>query len=380
MSGHFSVEARDGRARAGVLRTRHGDVRTPVFMPVGTHATVKACHPAEVRDAGAQIILANAYHLALRPGVDLVERAGGLHAFMRWDGPILTDSGGYQLVSLASVAGVDEEGATFISPYDGGRLRVTPEDAVRNQARLGADVIMCLDQPIAWDADHSAVAAATARTHRWAARCREAHPGDGRLLFGIVQGGFDEAARRESAAAIRALDFDGIAIGGLSVGEPVDVMERMTGITTEGLPEERPRYFMGLGTDRELLAMVALGVDMFDCVVPTRLARNATAMTTRGRVSLRAAACREDLGPVEPGCPCPCCRDFSRAYLRHLFLAGEILAHRLLSLHNITHLCRLMAGAREAIAQGRFAAFRSDVEERLGAAPAPAGLEGQAPA
>ena len=363
----FTLTCTDGAARRGTLRTRHGDIETPVFMPVGTHATVKACHPREVRDAGAQIILANAYHLALRPGVDLVERAGGLHRFMAWDGPILTDSGGYQLVSLDRVAEVDDAGATFISPYDGSRLRVSPEDAVSLQARLGADIIMCLDHPVAWDARADRAADATRRTHRWAERCRSAHPGDGRLLFGIVQGGFDAAARRESAAAIGDLDFDGNAIGGLSVGEPLDIMEEMTALTVAGLAEDRPRYFMGLGTDRELLAMVALGVDMFDCVVPTRLARNATAMTRSGHLSLRSAAMREDLRPVEPGCGCPCCRDFSRAYLRHLFAAQEILAHRLVSLHNITHLCELMAGAREAIATGGFAEYRREVEARRAA-------------
>jgi queuine tRNA-ribosyltransferase len=360
----FAVRATDGAARRGQLRTPHGDIDTPVFMPVGTHATVKACHPAEVRQAGAQIILANAYHLALRPGVELIERAGGLHRFMAWDGPILTDSGGYQLVSLDKVARVDDSSATFISPYDGDRLDVTPEDAVSIQARLGADIIMSLDHPVPWDATRARTLEATRRTHAWAGRCRAAHPGDGRLLFGIVQGGFDRAARTESAAAIRDLDFDGIAIGGLSVGEPLDVMAEMTAVTVAGLPEDRPRYFMGLGTDSELLEMVGLGVDMFDCVVPTRLARNATAMTRRGHLSLRTASMRHDLGPVEPGCDCVCCRDFSRAYLRHLFGAQEILAHRLLSIHNITHLCRLMAGAREAIEAGRFDAYRAEAAAR----------------
>ena len=360
------VEARDGMARAGVLRTVHGEVRTPAFMPVGTHATVKSLDPGEVRACGAGIVLCNAYHLALRPGVDLVERAGGLHAFMGWDGPILTDSGGFQLVSLRAVTAVDEDAATFVSPYDGSRLRVTPEEAVEIQVRLGADIVMCLDQPVPWGADAAAATLATERTHRWAARSRERHPGEGRLLFGICQGGFDEASRADSAEQVAALDFDGVAIGGLSVGEPPEVMATLTAASITPLPQDRARYFMGLGTDRALLAMVALGVDMFDCVAPTRLARTGTAMTPEGRLSLRRAAVRDDLRPIVDGCPCPACRRFSRAYLRHLFAAGEILGHRLLSLHNLTHLTGLMTAARQAIIEGRFDSFRAAAEARLG--------------
>jgi queuine tRNA-ribosyltransferase len=359
------VEARDGDARAGLLHTAHGEVRTPAFMPVGTHATVKSLDPTEVRSCGADIVLCNAYHLALRPGVELIERAGGLHSFMGWDGPILTDSGGFQLVSLANVVAVDEEAATFVSPYDGSRLRVSPEDAVGLQARLDADIVMCLDQPVAWGSDAPAAAAASARTQRWAERSRALHPGGGRLLFGICQGGFDAAARADSAQRIAALDFDGIAVGGLSVGEPTEVMEAMTAVAVAQLPEDRPRYFMGLGTDSELLAMVALGIDMFDCVAPTRLARTGTAMTPWGRLPLRRAAFRDDLRPLVEGCPCPACRSFSRAYIRHLFAAGEILGHRLLSLHNVTHLSALMAGARDAIRRGAFTAFRGDAQRRL---------------
>jgi queuine tRNA-ribosyltransferase len=361
----LTLDARDGAARTGRLRTVHGEVRTPAFMPVGTHATVKSLDPDEVRACGADILLCNAYHLALRPGVDLIERAGGLHAFMGWDGPILTDSGGFQLVSLRAVAAVDEEGATFVSPYDGNRLRVTPEEAVRIQARLGSDIVMCLDQPVAWGAAQAEVALATDRTRRWAARGRAVHPGDGRLLFGICQGGFDETARAESARAVSALDFDGVAIGGLSVGEPYEVMEAMTAASVAELPSDRPRYFMGLGTDRELLTMVALGVDMFDCVAPTRLARTGAALTRAGRIALRRAAYRDDLRPLDEGCPCAACTRFSRAYLRHLIGAGEILGHRLLSIHNITHVTRLMAAAREAIIAGCFESFRADVEAGL---------------
>jgi queuine tRNA-ribosyltransferase len=365
----LSIAACDGPARTGTLRTAHGSVRLPAFMPVGTHAAVKACHPAEVRDCGADILLCNAYHLALRPGADLVEGLGGLHGLMRWDGPILTDSGGYQLVSLDGVASLDDEGATFVSPYDGSRLRVTPEEAVGLQARLGADVIMCLDHPVAYGAADAAAAEATARTHRWAERCRRAHPGrDRHLLFGIAQGGFDAAARRRSAEIVAGLDFDGVAIGGLALGEPPPVMEAMAAAALEHLPEGLPRYVMGLGTDAELLAMVGAGVDMFDCVLPTRLARNGTALTCGGRLPLRRAVRRDDPRPLEEGCPCPACAGgFSRAYLRHLFAAGEILAHRLLSLHNLTHLGGLMAGARAAIAQGRFAEYRRGVLAGLAA-------------
>jgi queuine tRNA-ribosyltransferase len=361
----LTVVATDGSARTGLLRTAHGEVRTPAFMPVGTHATVKSLDPHEVRACGADILLCNAYHLALRPGVDLIERAGGLHAFMGWDGPILTDSGGFQLVSLRRVTVVDEEGATFVSPYDGSRLRVTPEEAISLQARLDADIVMCLDQPVPWGGDPVEGAAATDRTHRWAERCRAVHPGAGRLLFGICQGGFDADSRAASARRVAGLDFDGVAIGGLSVGEPLPVMEAMTAASVAELPEASARYFMGLGTDSELLAMVALGVDMFDCVAPTRLARTGTAMTPDGRLSLRRAAYRDDLGPLVEGCPCAACALFSRAYLRHLFAAGEILAHRMLSIHNVTHLSTLMAGAGDAIAAGTFSAFREASERRL---------------
>jgi queuine tRNA-ribosyltransferase len=365
----FVVGAVDGDARTGVLSTAHGDVRTPAFMPVGTHATVKALHPDEVRATGVDILLCNAYHLALRPGIELIEQAGGLHTFMDWDHPILTDSGGYQLVSLAEVAAVDDDGATFVSPYDGSRLRVTPEEAVSNQARLGADVVMCLDHPVAHGTAADAAREATERTHRWAERCRSAHPGNGHLLFGIAQGGFDADARRDSARFMSGLDFDGVAIGGLSVGEPVEMMLAMTEASVAELAPDRARYFMGLGTDSELLAAISLGVDMFDCVVPTRLARNGSAMTPDGRLSLRNAAARDAFEPIDPDCPCAACTGFTRAYLRHLFQSGEILAHRLVSLHNITHLSRLMKGARSAIRSGTFASFRSERDGRLRSGP-----------
>jgi queuine tRNA-ribosyltransferase len=367
----LTLAAEDGEARTGVLSTPHGSIRLPAFMPVGTHAAVRACHPEEVRRSGADILLCNAYHLALRPGADLVGRLGGLHGLMRWDGPILTDSGGYQLVSLDGVASLDDGGASFVSPYDGTRLRVTPEEAVALQARLGADIVMCLDQPVRWGAGDAAGAEATERTHRWAERCRTAHPGrDRHLLVGIVQGGFDPVARRRSASVVAGLDFDGVAIGGLALGEPPPVMEAMARAALERLPAGLPRYVMGLGTDAELLAMVGAGVDMFDCVLPTRLARNGTALTCGGRLPLRRAAHRDDPRPLEAGCPCPACAGgFSRAYLRHLFGAGEILAHRLLSLHNLAHLGGLMEGARAAIASGGFSGYRRAALAGLAAGP-----------
>jgi queuine tRNA-ribosyltransferase len=359
------ITARDGAARTGTLQTAHGPVRLPGFMPVGTHASVKALHPDEVRPTGADILLCNAYHLVLRPGVKLIERAGGIHAFMGWDGPVLTDSGGYQLVSLDGVAAVDDDGATFVSPYDGSRLRLSPEEVVEHQARLGADILMCLDQPVAYGASADGAADATERTHRWAERCRAAHPGGGRLLFGIVQGGFETERRADSARHIADLGFDGVAIGGLALGEPPQVMATMAGACLAEIPEQLPRYVMGLGTDAELLTMVAAGVDIFDCVLPTRLARNGTALTRRGRLSLRRAENRDDLRPLEEDCGCAACSRFTRAYLRHLFAAGEILGHRLLTQHNLTHLGTLMTGAREAIAAGRFDEYRKGVVHRL---------------
>ena len=350
----FTIEARSGAARAGVLQTAHGAIHTPAFMPVGTHAAVRALHPDEVRAAGTEVLLCNAYHLALRPGVELIERAGGLHAFMGWPGPILTDSGGYQLVSLSRVTRVDEDAAEFVSPFDGTTMRVTPELAMDLQVRLGSDILMCLDHPVAWGAPDDQVRAATARTHRWAQRCRDAMCAASRLLFGIAQGGFDATLRTESARAVATMGFDGLAVGGLSVGEPHDVMVAMLQRSLAEFPDDRPRYFMGLGTDAEIVAAVSLGVDLFDCVVPTRLARHATALTGEGRLPLRKAEYREDLRAIEAGCGCVACTRFSRAYLRHLFGTGDILAHRLVSAHNLTHMARLMAGVRSAIVAGRF--------------------------
>ena len=352
----FTISARDGQARRGRLRTAHGEVETPAFMPVGTHATVKACHPREVAEAGAQMLLANFYHLALRPGVELIAELGGLHQFMGWNGSILTDSGGYQLVSLGELIELDDRGVTFRSPYDGATVQLTPQGVVEGQLKLGSDVIMVLDHPVPFGTSPTATESATRRTHLWAEQSRRVDPGEA-LLFGIVQGGFEVGARARSAELIANLGFDGVALGGLVLGEPPLIRQRAIDACIGQLPEQLPRYVMGLGTDLDLLDSVARGVDLFDCVLPTRLARSGTILTGRGRLSLRQARFRRDSSPLEEGCHCPACSGFSRAYLRHLYLAGEILAHRLLSLHNLWHLGELMAGTRRAIEAGELSAF-----------------------
>ncbi|HEY6537949.1 MAG TPA: tRNA guanosine(34) transglycosylase Tgt [Candidatus Dormibacteraeota bacterium] len=361
----FQIRARDGRARRGTLVTAHGAVETPGFMPVGTHATVKACTPAEVASTGADMLLANFYHLSLRPGIDLIEAMGGLHRFMAWPGSILTDSGGYQLVSLGQLVEMDDHGVTFRSPYDGATVELTPRLVVEGQRRLGSDVIMVLDQPVPYGTAKELAEAATRRTHLWARECRGVETG-GSLLFGIVQGGFETGSRARSAESIAGLGFDGIALGGLVLGEPPQVRQAAIDACVENLPEGLPRYVMGLGTDLDLLDAVARGVDLFDCVLPTRLARTGTVLTDRGRLSLRQARYRGDGRVLEEGCPCPACQGFSRAYLRHLYLAGEILAHRLLSLHNLGHLGRVVAEARQAIEQGRLEQVAADRRQRLG--------------
>jgi queuine tRNA-ribosyltransferase len=347
----FTILTSSGQARRGVLRTAHGEVQTPTFMPVGTHGSVKACDPGEVLASGAEMILANFYHLSLRPGIDLIEELGGIHSFMGWPGSLLTDSGGYQLVSLGHLAAFDDNGATFRSPYDGKTVELTPEQVVAEQVRLGVDVAMVLDHPVAFGTSQELIDDATRRTHLWAARCRSVPTGK-TLLFGIIQGGFSASGRRHSASIIGDLHFDGAAIGGLVLGEPAPIRHAAIEACLEALPEHLPRYLMGLGSDREILVAVSQGVDMFDCVLPTRLARTGTVMTRRGRLVLRRGGYRHDPRPLEEGCPCPACQGFSRAYLRHLYLAGEILAHRLISLHNLHHLGGLMDDVRRAIVAG----------------------------
>lgn len=334
---------------------RAGVIDTPAFMPVGTQASVKSLTPTEVRQTGAQIILNNSYHLYLRPGVELIERLGGLHKFQAWDGGILTDSGGYQIFSLSSLHKVTEEGLTFKSHIDGSEHFMSPEKAVDTQQRLGADIFMSFDQPIPWGATRAETVEATQRTHRWAARGKDAwNPETGQILYGIVQGGFEEDLRRESAETLVALDFPGYSIGGLSVGEPKEIMWAMLDITTPILPPEKPRYLMGVGTPTDLVHGVLLGVDMFDCVLPTRMGRNGTIFTWGGRLNLRNAQYESDPGPLDPCCSCTVCQTFSRAYLRHLLKAGEILAIRSLSYHNIAFYQQLMATIREKIVAGVF--------------------------
>ena len=340
------------RARLGRFRTPHGDVHTPAFAPVGTQATVKALDPRDLHELGAELILANTYHLYLRPGADVVAEMGGLHAFMGWDGPILTDSGGFQVFSLAENRKVSDEGVVFGSHVDGSRHTFTPEMAVGVQEQLGADIIMCFDEcPEPHDRAYNEEA--LARTHAWAARCRAAQRRTDQALFGIVQGGVFPDLRQASAEFLVGLDFPGYAIGGLSVGESKAQMHAMLDVVAPLLPEGKPRYLMGVGAPEDLLEGVARGIDLFDCVLPTRMARNGVAFTQAGKMNLRHARYGDDPRPLEEDCPCPACRRFSRAYLRHLHRMNEILAHRLLTWHNLAFMQRLMLDCRGAIEAGR---------------------------
>jgi queuine tRNA-ribosyltransferase len=362
----FEVQAVDGAARAGVLRTGHGEIRTPVFMPVGTKATVKSLHPDEVRDLGAQILLGNTYHLHFRPGDELIRDLGGLHRFMGWDGPILTDSGGFQVFSLRdTIAHVDDDGVIFRNVYDGTAATFTPELAARIQANLGGDIAMCLDQVPPAGVPRSELEEAVRRTTIWAERQREAPRADGQLRFGITQGGVDPELRRRSTEEIAALGFDGNAIGGLAIGEDRDATFQVTAWSAALLPRDRPRYFMGIGDPEGILAVIEAGVDMFDCVLPTRTARTGSALTSEGRLNLRNARFASDPGPLDEGCDCPACSRFSRAYIRHLVNQNELFGLRLLSLHNLRFVLELTRGARDAIERGGFASYKRDWLERL---------------
>ncbi len=366
----FALEAVDGAARAGVVRTAHGDIPTPAFMPVGTKATVKTLHPDEVRALGASVILGNTYHLHFRPGEDVIEELGGLHAFSGWDGPILTDSGGYQVFSLRdTLLAVDDDGVTFRSVYDGAASRFTPAAVAEIQRRLGSDIAMCLDICPPADASRADHEDAVRRTSLWAARQVEAPRAPGQLRFGIAQGGTDRELRRRSIEEIVALGFDGNALGGLAVGESREEMLECVGWAAPLLPAEKPRYFMGLGDIEGILGVIAGGIDMFDCVLPTRTARTGSALTSAGRLNLRNARYTRDPRPLEEGCECPACTRFSRAFIRHLVNQDEILGLRLLSLHNLWLLHRLTAGARDAICRGVFADFRAAALSRLEAGP-----------
>jgi queuine tRNA-ribosyltransferase len=368
--GCFELMATDGPARAGILRTAHGDVATPAFMPVGTKGTVKSLHPDEVRTLGAEIMLGNAYHLHFRPGDEAIAQLGGLHGFSGWSGPILTDSGGFQVFSLRdTLVAVDDDGVTFRSVYDGSQERFTPELAAAIQRNLGSDIAMCLDVCSPAGIDRRRLEQATRRTTLWARRQLDAPRGSGQLVFGIAQGGTDPELRRRSIEEITALGCDGHALGGLAVGEDWDEMLETVGWSAPLLPAAKPRYFMGIGDPEGILEVIARGIDMFDCVLPTRTARTGSALTADGRLNLRNARFADDPGPLEDGCDCPACARFSRAYIRHLVNQEELLGLRLLSLHNLRFVLRLTATARAAIDRGEFQAFRATALGRLARSP-----------
>ena len=344
-------------ARLGKITTPHGEINTPAFMPVGTQGTVKAMTPDQLRSLGAQIILGNTYHLALRPGHELIAQLGGLHRFMNWPGPILTDSGGFQVYSLGNLRSITENGVTFRSHLDGSRHLLTPEVAIAIQEALGSDIMMCLDECISYPAEYSTAEAALERTARWARRCLNRKQRHDQALFGIVQGGVYPDLRRRSVEQLISLGFDGYALGGLSVGEPKEGMRECLAAAVPLLPNDRPRYLMGVGTPEDIVEAVYQGIDMFDCVMPTRSARNGLLFTNQEKVVIKNARYRNDPTPIDSECDCYTCRNYSRAYLRHLYMAGEILAMVLNTIHNLRHYLRLMEQIRDAIREGRYRAF-----------------------
>ncbi|MCJ7744746.1 MAG: tRNA guanosine(34) transglycosylase Tgt [Actinobacteria bacterium] len=350
----FRVTALDGetRARCGVITTPHGECETPLFMPVATQASVKAMRPEEVHGLGFEMVLANAYHLMLRPGVDVVEGAGGLHAFMRWDGPILTDSGGYQVFSLGRGVRITEEGASFRSHHDGGSVFLSPETSMELQGRLGADIIMALDECLPYPSERERAQRSLRLNYDWAVRCRDSHNDERRMLFGIIQGGMFTDLRAQAAQMIVELGFPGYGLGGLSVGEPRELTLELIGETLAHVPEQAPVYLMGVGDPLGIVESVALGVDMFDSALPTRIARNGSAMVDGGRINLRNARFTFDNGPIEPSCECYACTNFSRAYIRHMFMSKEILGLHLLTCHNLHKLAHLVSRIKAAIAAG----------------------------
>ena len=366
MVAAFEVTATDGAARAGVLHTAHGDVPTPAFMPVGTKATVKTLDPDELRTLGAPIVLSNTYHLVFRPGTDVIQELGGLHRFMGWDRPILTDSGGFQVFSLRhTILKADDEGVTFRSVYNGDATRFTPESVAAAEAALGSDIAMCLDVCPPADAPREELEEAVRRTTAWARRQREAPRADSQLVFGITQGGVDPELRERSIAEITGLDFDGDALGGLTVGEERGRTWEAVSHAAPLLPAPQPRYFMGIGDPEGILEVIERGVDMFDCVLPTRLGRTGTALTSTGRLNLKNAAFARDPRPILTDCSCPTCQRFSRAYVRHLVNQNEVLGLRLLTLHNVHFLLDLTANARAAIERGELASFKAETLGRL---------------
>ena len=362
------AQSTESRARAGVIRTSHGVVETPVFMPVGTRGSVKSVSPEELLAAGARIILGNTYHLYLRPGCDVIRRFAGLHRFMHWDGPILTDSGGFQVFSLAKLAKISEAGVTFQSHLDGSTHLLTPEKSIEIQTCLDSDIVMCLDDCIQYPAARQDSRHALEITTKWAQRCKQAWQAtqNGRnALFGIVQGGMFRELRKQSAEELMKIDFPGYAVGGLSVGEPAELMLEMADYTLPNLPKTKPRYIMGVGTPENLIELVALGADMFDCVLPTRNARNGQMFTQYGTVNISNAQYKDDTEPLEPGCECYTCRHYSRAYLRHLYMARELLAYRLNTIHNIHFFISFMKQIREAIVADEFESFRKAFYRKL---------------
>lgn len=360
-------ECQQSGARLGLLHTPHGTIETPIFMPVGTQATVKAMTPEELKEIHAQIILSNTYHLYLRPGHRLVEKAGGLHKFMNWDRPILTDSGGFQVFSLGDLRKITEEGVEFRSHIDGSKHFISPEKAIEIENALGADIIMAFDECAPYPADRNYVKNSLERTTRWAKRCKEAHKKpESQGLFGIVQGGMYKDLREQSVAEITALDFPGYAVGGLSVGEPKPLMYEVLEYTTPFMPKDKPRYLMGVGSPDCLIEGVLRGIDMFDCVLPTRIARNGTAMTSTGKVVIKNAKYVEDFEPLDQNCDCYTCRNYSKAYLRHLYKSQEILSARLVTYHNLYFLLKLMEDVRKAIREDRLLDFRKDFFGKYG--------------
>jgi queuine tRNA-ribosyltransferase len=364
----FELIATSGAARAGIIQTDHGVIETPVFMPVGTLGSVKSLSPEELMEAGAQIILGNTYHLYLRPGCEVIDKFNGLHRFIHWDRPILTDSGGFQVFSLARLAKLSEAGVTFQSHIDGSKHLLTPEKAIEIQTCLGSDIMMCLDQCIQYPATRDQSLAALETTTQWAQRCKQAwketdHGSNS--LFGIVQGSMFTDLRRQSAEELMNVGFPGYAIGGLSVGEPIEMMLEMADFTLPLLPRDRPRYIMGVGTPENLIELAALGTDMFDCVLPTRNARNGQLFTNSGTVNISNSRYKDDTGPVDTNCRCYTCRNYSRAYLRHLYMTRELLAYRLHTIHNIYHFVNFIKQLRQAILDDTFKSFREDFYRKL---------------
>lgn len=360
-------QCKQSGARLGILHTPHGDIHTPVFMPVGTQATVKAMSPEELKEIGAEIILSNTYHLYMRPGEKLVEKAGGLHSFMNWDRAILTDSGGFQVFSLADLRDIKEEGVTFKSHIDGSKHFISPEKAIEIENALGADIIMCFDECLPYPCEYDYAKNSLYRTIRWAERCQKSHAKpDTQALFGIIQGSMYRDLREESVREMVKMDFPGYSIGGLSIGEPKDMMYDVLDWTVPLLPENKPRYLMGVGSPDCLIEGAIRGIDMFDCVLPTRIARNGTVFTSKGKVVVRNAEYAEDFSPLDDECDCYACRNFSRAYIRHLFKAKEILGARLATIHNLRFLIKLMADIRQAIMDDRLLDFRDEFFRKYG--------------